>query len=59
LVSAVPPIMLKSASNPGGMPMEVFDQIRAAVHADRSHYWRDLSGPFFGANREAAKVSEE
>jgi non-heme chloroperoxidase len=58
LVSAVPPIMLKSASNPGGTPMEVFDQIRAAVQADRSQYWRDLSGPFYGANREGAKVSQ-
>jgi non-heme chloroperoxidase len=58
LVSAVPPIMLKSPSNPGGTPTEVFDQIRAAVQADRSQYWKDLSAPFYGANREGAKVSQ-
>ena len=58
LISAVPPVMLKSAANPGGLPMEVFDQIRAAILADRSQYWRDSSVPFYGANRPGAKVSQ-
>src|SRR5947199_2930204 len=58
LVGAIPPLMLKTAANPGGLPMEAFDQIRAAVLADRSQFWKDLSGPFYGANREGAKVSE-
>jgi non-heme chloroperoxidase len=58
LVSAVPPIMLKSPSNPGGTPIEAFDQIRASIQADRSQFWHDLSVPFFGANRPGAKVSQ-
>ena len=58
LIGAVPPLMLKTAANPGGTPMEAFDQIRAAVHADRSQFWRDLSLPFYGYNRPGAKVSE-
>ena len=58
LISAVPPIMLKTASNPGGLPMEVFDQIRAGVLADRSQFWKDLSAPFYDANRPNAKVSQ-
>jgi non-heme chloroperoxidase len=58
LISAVPPIMLKSEVNPGGMPMEAFDQIRAAIQADRSQFWKDLSAPFYGANRPGAKVSQ-
>jgi non-heme chloroperoxidase len=58
LISSVPPIMLKTPANPGGLPIEVFDQIRAGIQADRSQYWRDFSGPFFGANREGAKVSQ-
>ena len=58
LVSAVPPLMLKTASNPGGLPIEVFDQIRAGVEGDRSQYYKDLSLPFFGANRPGAKVSQ-
>ncbi len=58
LISAVPPVMVKSATNPGGTPMEVFDQIRAAVQADRSQYWKDLSVPFYGVNRAGAKVSQ-
>ncbi len=58
LISAVPPVMVKSAINPGGTPMEVFDQIRAAVQADRSQYWKDLSVPFYGVNRAGAKVSQ-
>jgi non-heme chloroperoxidase len=58
LVGAVPPLMLKTASNPGGLPIEVFDQIRAGVDQDRSQYYKDLSLPFFGANRPGAKVSQ-
>lgn len=58
LISAIPPLMLKTAANPGGTPMETFDQMRAAVQADRSQFLKDLSGPFFGANRAGAKVSQ-
>jgi len=58
LVSAVPPLMLKTEKNPGGLPMKVFDDIRAAVLMDRSQFWKDLSGPFYGANRPNAKVSQ-
>jgi non-heme chloroperoxidase len=58
LVSAVPPIMLKTAANPGGLPMEAFDQLRAAVLKDRSQFWLELYQPFYGANRPGAKVSE-
>jgi non-heme chloroperoxidase len=58
LISSVPPIMLKTAANPGGLPMEAFDQIRKAVQADRSQFWKDLSAPFYGANRPGAKVSQ-
>jgi len=58
LIGAIPPLMLKTAANPGGLPIEVFDQLRASVVADRSQFWRDLSMPFYGYNRPAAKVSE-
>jgi non-heme chloroperoxidase len=58
LIGAVPPVMLRTAANPGGLPMEVFDQIRAGVHADRSQYFKELSVPLFGANRPGAKVSQ-
>ena len=58
LISAVPPLMLKTAANPGGMPMEAFDQLRAAVLADRSQFWKDLSMPFYGYNRPGAKISD-
>ncbi|MES2491119.1 MAG: alpha/beta hydrolase [Pseudomonadota bacterium] len=58
LIGAVPPVMLKSASNPGGTPMEAFDQIRAAVLADRSKFFQELSIPFYGFNRPDAKISE-
>jgi non-heme chloroperoxidase len=58
LVGAVPPLMLKTASNPGGLPIEAFDQIRAGVTADRSQFYKDLSAPFFGANRPGSKVSQ-
>jgi non-heme chloroperoxidase len=58
LIGAVPPLMLKTAANPGGLPMEVFDQLRAGVLADRSQFFKDLSLPFYGYNRPGAKVSE-
>ncbi|MCG7851976.1 MAG: alpha/beta hydrolase, partial [Methanosarcinaceae archaeon] len=59
LISSVPPLMLKTAANPGGLPIEVFDQLRAASIADRSQLYKDLaSGPFFGFNRPGAKVSQ-
>jgi non-heme chloroperoxidase len=58
LVSAVPPIMLKTAENPEGTPMEVFDQLRAGVQADRAQFFEDLSAPFYGANRPGSKVSK-
>jgi non-heme chloroperoxidase len=56
LIGAVPPQMLKTAANPGGLPMEVFDQIRTGVLADRSQFFKDLSIPFYGANRPGAKA---
>jgi non-heme chloroperoxidase len=58
LIGAVPPLMLKTNANPGGLPMDAFDGIRAGVLADRSQFFKDLSGPFYGANREGAKVSQ-
>lgn len=58
LIGAIPPLMLKTAANPDGTPMEVFDGIRANVLADRSQFWRDLSLPFYGYNRQGASVSE-
>jgi non-heme chloroperoxidase len=58
LIGAIPPVMVKSEKNPGGTPIEVFDQIRASVLADRSQFWKDLSLPFYGYNKPGAKVSE-
>ena len=59
LISAVPPLMLKTTTNPGGLPMEKFDEIRQGAMADRSQLYQDIaSGPFFGANRPGAKVSQ-
>jgi len=58
LIGAVPPMMLKTDANPGGLPIEVFDQLRASVLADRAQFFTDLSMPFYGFNREGAKVSE-
>jgi non-heme chloroperoxidase len=58
LVGAIPPLMLKTAANPGGLPIEVFDQLRAGLSADRSQFYKDLSSPFFGANRPGSKVSQ-
>ncbi|RWK57144.1 alpha/beta hydrolase [Mesorhizobium sp.] len=59
LIGAVPPIMLKTDSNPGGLPIEVFDGFRAALVANRAQFYRDVpAGPFYGFNREGAKVSQ-
>ncbi len=58
LISAVPPLMLKTDRNPGGLPMAAFDEIRANVLADRAQFFKDLSLPFYGFNRLGAKVSE-
>jgi non-heme chloroperoxidase len=58
LISAVPPLMLKTPDNPGGLPIEVFDQIRAGVLADRSQFFKDLTTPFYGGNRTGAQVSQ-
>jgi non-heme chloroperoxidase len=58
LISAVPPLMLKTPANPGGLPMETFDQLRAGILADRCQFFKDLSGPFYGANRPNARVSQ-
>jgi len=58
LIGAIPPVMVKSEKNPGGTPIEAFDQLRAAVQADRSQFWKDLSLPFYGYNKPGAKISE-
>jgi non-heme chloroperoxidase len=59
LISAVPPLMLKTTANPGGLPIKVFDEIRQGSAADRSQFYKDLAaGPFFGANRPGSKVSQ-
>jgi non-heme chloroperoxidase len=58
LIGAIPPLMLKTPANPGGLPIDVFDGLRASVVADRSKFWKDLSLPFYGYNRPGAKISE-
>jgi non-heme chloroperoxidase len=58
LIGAVPPLMLKTANNPGGLPIDAFDALRSSVHADRSQFFKDLSAPFYGANRPNSKVSQ-
>ena len=58
LIDAVPPLLLKTAANPGGLPIEVFDNLHASVHADRSQFFYDFSLPFYGYNRLNAKVSD-
>jgi len=58
LIAAVPPLMLKTAANPEGLPLEVFDSIRAGVANDRSQFYKDLAIQFYGANRAGAKVSQ-
>ncbi|WP_410620762.1 alpha/beta fold hydrolase [Amycolatopsis sp. cmx-8-4] len=58
LLGAVPPLMLQTAANPGGLPLSAFDDIRAGVAADRSQFYQDLSAPFYGANRPGSAVSQ-
>jgi non-heme chloroperoxidase len=58
LIGAIPPLMLKTAANPAGTPIEAFDQLRTSVLADRSQFWKDLSMPFYGYNRPSTKISE-
>ena len=58
LISAIPPLMLKTPANPGGLPIAVFDDIRASLLKDRSQFYKDLSAPFYGANRPGSKVSQ-
>jgi len=58
LIAAVPPIMVKSAANPEGIPIEVFDQSRSSLMKDRSQFYKDFALPFYGANRPGAKVSQ-
>lgn len=58
LISAIPPLMLKTPANPGGLPMEVFDKLREGVRTDRSQFFKDLGAQFYGANRPDAKVSQ-
>jgi non-heme chloroperoxidase len=58
LLGAIPPLMLKTDANPGGLPIEVFDELRAGVAGDRSQFYKDLSAPFYGANRPGATVSQ-
>jgi non-heme chloroperoxidase len=58
LVGAVPPLMLKTDANPGGLPKQVFDDIRRGVFANRAQFYKDLTLPFYGYNRPGAKVSE-
>ncbi len=59
LIGAVPPIMLKTDKNPGGLPIEAFDKLRSGVLTDRSHFFKELSVPFYGANRPGSIVSQE
>lgn len=58
LISAVPPLMVKTDTNPAGLPLAAFDQLRAAVLADRAQFFEELSAPFYGGNRPGAKVSQ-
>jgi non-heme chloroperoxidase len=58
LVSAIPPLMLRTPANPGGQPIEVFDELRAGIAHDRSQFYEDLSFPFYGANRDGSTVSQ-
>src|SRR5712692_9232869 len=58
LIAAVPPLMLKTKNNPAGLPISVFDQIRAGIVADRSQFFKDLSMPFYGYNKPDAKISQ-
>jgi non-heme chloroperoxidase len=56
LISAIPPVMLKTGGNPGGLPLEAFDGIRAGVFADRTQFFKDLAAPFYGYNRPGPRA---
>jgi non-heme chloroperoxidase len=58
LISAVPPLMVKTDANPGGLPIEAFDQLRTSVQADRYQFWKDFCNTFYSLNRPGAKISE-
>jgi non-heme chloroperoxidase len=58
LIAAVPPLMLKTENNPGGLPRSAFDQLRSGIVTDRSQFFKDVSAPFYGANKPDAKVSQ-
>jgi non-heme chloroperoxidase len=58
LISAVPPLLLKTDANPDGIPIEVFDGLRAGIQADRAQFWKDFASTFYGTNRPGASVSE-
>jgi non-heme chloroperoxidase len=58
LIGAIPPLMLKTSANPGGLPVSAFDQLRSAVVADRSKFWKELALPFYSYNRPGAKISQ-
>lgn len=58
LISAIPPLMVKTPANPGGLPIDVFDGLRASLVADRATFWKDLSLPFYGYNRPGAKIAD-
>lgn len=58
LISAVPPLMLRTESNPDGIPAEVFDDMRSSIQTDRAQFWKGFAEPFFGTNREGANVSQ-
>jgi non-heme chloroperoxidase len=58
LIGAIPPLMLRTPNNPGGLPIDVFDGLRAGVLADRAQFFKDMSAPFYGANRPGSKVSQ-
>jgi non-heme chloroperoxidase len=58
LIGAIPPLMLKTEANPGGLPVSAFDQLRSAVQADRSKFWKELALPFYSYNRPGAKISQ-
>jgi non-heme chloroperoxidase len=58
LISAIPPLLLKTSANPGGLPLSAFDDTRAGLLKDRSQFYQDISAPFYGANRPGSKVSQ-
>jgi non-heme chloroperoxidase len=58
LIGAIPPLMLQTAKNPGGLPIAVFDQLRTSMLTDRAQFFKDLSAPFYGANRAGSTVSQ-